>query len=132
LTGKEAIGISSAYIGQHPAVFSVSPIYLFTSGPQEAVLQVSLNEKFHGNLDQLKDSFRKKMKEIMPDVKLSFEPIELTDKILSQGSPTPIEVRIAGRNKKLNEKFARKIVGNSARLIICVTCKLPSLFNILR
>jgi len=51
------------------------------------------------------------MKESMPDVKLSFEPIELTDKILSQGSPTPIEVRIAGRNKKQNEEFARKIVG---------------------
>ena len=116
LTGKEAIGISSAYIGQHPAVFSVSPIYLFTSGPQEAVLQVSLTDKFQGNLDQLKDSFRKKMKESMPDVKLSFEPIELTDKILSQGSPTLIEVRIAGRNKKLNEEFAKKIVGKLSRI----------------
>src|SRR6267154_3808381 len=116
LTGKEAIGISSAYIGQHPSVFSVSPIYLFTSGPQEAVLQVSLNDKFHGNLDQLKDSFRKKMKDTMPDGKLSFEPIELTDKILSQGSPTPIEVRIAGRNKKLNEEFARKVVGKLSQI----------------
>ena len=35
----------------------------------------------------------------MPDVALSFEPIELTDKILSQGSPTPIEVRIENRIK---------------------------------
>jgi len=52
----------------------------------------------------------------MPDVKLSFEPIELTDKILSQGSPTPIEVRIAGRNKKLNEEFARKIVGKLSQI----------------
>src|SRR5258706_2850987 len=116
LTGKEAIGISSAYIGQHPSVFSVSPIYLFTSGPQEAVLQVSLNGNFHGNLDELKDSFRKRMKEIMPDVRLSFEPIELTDKILSQGSPTPIEVRIAGRNKKLNEEFAKKVVGKLSQI----------------
>jgi multidrug efflux pump subunit AcrB len=46
----------------------------------------------------------------MPDVKLSFEPIELTDKILSQGSPTPVEVRLSGRNKKLNEEYANKVI----------------------
>ena len=46
----------------------------------------------------------------MPDVRLSFEPIELTDKILSQGSPTPIEVRIAGKDKKLNEEYAYKVI----------------------
>ena len=46
----------------------------------------------------------------MPDLKLSFEPIELTDKILSQGSPTPIEVRISGKDKKLNEQYANKVI----------------------
>ncbi|MGN6493830.1 MAG: efflux RND transporter permease subunit, partial [Agriterribacter sp.] len=44
------------------------------------------------------------------DVKLSFEPIELTDKVLSQGSPTPVEVRIAGKSKKLNEEYANKLI----------------------
>ncbi len=43
-------------------------------------------------------------------MKLSFEPIELTDKILSQGSPTPIEVRMIGKNKKLNEEYADKVI----------------------
>ncbi len=42
ITGN-AISVSSAYIGQHPSEFSISPIYLFTNGPHEAVLQVSLN-----------------------------------------------------------------------------------------
>jgi multidrug efflux pump subunit AcrB len=46
----------------------------------------------------------------MPDLRLSFEPIELTDKILSQGSPTPIEVRVTGKNKKLNEEYAYKVI----------------------
>ena len=50
------------------------------------------------------------MKEALPDVKLSFEPIELTDKILSQGSPTPIEVNVTGKNKKLNEVYANKLI----------------------
>lgn len=108
--GEKNIGITSAMVGQHPGLFSISPIYLFMSGPQEAVLQVSLAEGAHENLEDLKERFRKKMHEQVPDLHLSFEPIELTDKILSQGSPTPIEVRLSGRNKKVNEQYAFKVV----------------------
>ena len=110
LVGKESISVTSAFIGQHPGQFSTSPIYLFMSGPQEAVLQVKLNEDYHENLDDLKERFRSKVKEALPDLSLSFEPIELTDKVLSQGSPTPIEVRILGKNKKMNEVYARKVI----------------------
>ncbi len=110
LVGKDNINITSAFVGAHPGQFSTSPIYLFMSGPQESVLQVSLNEDYKENLDDLKERFRKRMKEAMPDMLLSFEPIELTDKILSQGSPTPIEVRISGRSKKMNEASAEKVI----------------------
>src|SRR4030095_13682025 len=94
----------------HPGQFSTSPIYLFMSGPQEAVLQVSLKETYKEKLDNLKERFREKMKAAMPDTRISFEPIELTDKVLSQGSPTPIEVRITGKDKKINEQYAGKII----------------------
>ncbi|MBN9297652.1 MAG: efflux RND transporter permease subunit [Filimonas sp.] len=110
IVGKENISVTSAFVGAHPSQFSTSPIYLFMSGPQEGVLQVALKEDYKVNLDDLKEKFRNKMKEALPDVKLSFEPIELTDKILSQGSPTPIEVRIAGKNKKQNEEYANKVI----------------------
>ncbi|HEY9007197.1 MAG TPA: efflux RND transporter permease subunit [Ohtaekwangia sp.] len=109
MVGEDKIAISSAYIGQHPSLFSISPIYLFMPGPQDAVLQVSLRD-FEGNMDELKEKFREEMKHTLPDVRVSFEPIELTDKILSQGSPTPIEVRIAGRNKAQNEIYAKKVI----------------------
>ena len=110
LAGKENIGITSAFIGQHPGLFSSSPVYLFMAGPQEAVLQVQLKEDFKTNLEDLQDKFREKMKVALPNMKLSFEPIQLTDKILSQGSPTPIEVKIAGKNKALNEEYANKLI----------------------
>ncbi len=109
MVGKEHIAITSAYVGQHPSLFSVNPIYLFTAGPHEAVFQVSLKD-YHVNMDEFKDKVRERIKAILPDVKLSFEPIELTDKVLSQGSPTPVEVRIAGKNKKQNEEYANRIV----------------------
>ncbi|AEV97162.1 acriflavin resistance protein [Niastella koreensis] len=110
IVGKEHIAVTSAFIGQHPGLFSTSPIYLFMAGPHEAVLQVQLKEDYKADIDVLKEKIREKLSATMPDVKLSFEPIQLTDKILSQGSPTPIEVRIAGRNKKLNEVYANKVI----------------------
>lgn len=110
LVGKKNIDITSAFVGSHPPLFSTSPIYLFMSGPQEAVLQVQLSHEYKEDSDDLKERIRKRMSEVLPDVKLSFEPIELTDKVLSQGSPTPIEVRISGRNKKQNEAYAYLIM----------------------
>jgi multidrug efflux pump subunit AcrB len=110
LVGKENISITSAFVGQHPGLFSTSPIYLFMAGPHEAVLQVQLKEDYKTNLEELQDKFREKMKTALPDLKLSFEPIQLTDKILSQGSPTPIEVKVAGKNKLLNEEYANKLI----------------------
>lgn len=108
--GKENISITSAFVGQHPGQFSTSPIYLFMSGSHEAVLQVALKEDYKENLDEIKERFRKNMKESLPDFAISFEPIELTDKILSQGSPTPIEVKVSGKNKKMNVEYANKMV----------------------
>jgi len=110
LVGQKNITITSTMVGSHPSSFSTNPIYLFMAGPQEAVMQVQLAESYKVDLDELKDRIRAAMKKALPDVKLSFEPIELTDKILSQGSPTPIEVAFTGKNKKQNVIFADKLV----------------------
>ncbi|MGZ3872764.1 MAG: efflux RND transporter permease subunit [Mucilaginibacter sp.] len=110
LVGKQNIEITSTVVGTHPSSFSTNPIYLFMAGPQEAVIQASLVEGYKEDLDHLKERFRHAIKKALPDVKISFEPIELTDKILSQGSPTPIEVALSGKNKKQNVEYAYKVV----------------------
>lgn len=110
IIGKENVSITSAFVGLHPQLFSTAPIFLWMAGPHEAVLQVALKEGYKTDLDALKDKIRERARELDPHMQLSFEPIELTDKILSQGSPTPIEVRLSGRNKKLNEEYAQKVI----------------------
>ncbi|MDR6940743.1 efflux RND transporter permease subunit [Mucilaginibacter pocheonensis] len=110
IVGKNHIAITSTMVGTHPASFSTNPIYLFMAGPQEAVMQISLTEDYKVNLDDLKEKIRHAVAKQLPDVKLSFEPIELTDKILSQGSPTPIEIALSGKNKKQNEEYAYKVL----------------------
>ena len=116
IVGKENVSITSAYVGMHPQLFSVSPIFLWMAGPHEAALQIALKEGVKFDLDELKDKFREKAKSIDNKIKLSFEPIELTDKILSQGSPTPVEVRFTGRDKKLNESYAKKLVNELGKI----------------
>jgi len=115
MVGKEHISISSVYVGQHPSLFSVSPIYLYMAGPHEAVFQIALKD-YEADMDVFKDDYRKRLQKTLPDVKVSFEPIELTDKVLSQGSPTPIEIRIAGKNKKANEEYANKIIAKLTKI----------------
>ena len=110
IVGKENVSITSAYVGMHPQLFSVSPIFLWMAGPHEAVLQIDLKAGVKFDLDELKDKIRETAKRIDAKINLSFEPIELTDKILSQGSPTPVEVRLTGRDKKLNERYAEMLV----------------------
>ncbi|QNL49198.1 efflux RND transporter permease subunit [Olivibacter sp. SDN3] len=110
LVGPDNVSITSAYVGTHPSLFSTSPIYLWMAGPHESVIQVALEEHFHTDIDELKEQIRTALTKRMPEIKPSFEPIELTEKILSQGSPTPIEVRFSGRDKKLNEAYAHQLI----------------------
>ncbi|HWB92328.1 MAG TPA: efflux RND transporter permease subunit, partial [Puia sp.] len=110
LVGHDNIAVTSSIVGMHNQQYSTDPIYLFMAGPQESVLQASLKEGFKIDMDDLKERFRHAIARDMPWMKVSFEPIELTDKILSQGAPTPIEIKVSGKNKKINEEYAGKVI----------------------
>jgi multidrug efflux pump subunit AcrB len=104
------VAISSAYIGLIPSSYGTSNLYVFNTGTHEAVIQVKLNEAFRVNMDDLKETLRKNIKYYLPEARLSFEPIDLTEKIMSQGASTPIEVRVAGKDMKEIEGYAGKLV----------------------
>jgi multidrug efflux pump subunit AcrB len=110
MVGKQNITITSSVVGLHPSSFSTNPIYMFMAGPQEAVMQVQLAEGYHTDLEELEERFRNEIHKQMPGINLSFEPIELTNKILAQGSPTPIEVAITGKDKKADVIYSYKVM----------------------
>lgn len=105
------VAITSAFVGPVPTNFGSSNLYVFNSGTHEGILQVNLDEKYKVNIEDLKDAIRKKIAEKMPEMKVSFEPIDLTEKIMSQGASTPIEVRVAGRDIKQIGGYAERLVG---------------------
>ncbi len=103
------IAISSAYVGLVPSSFGSSNLYVFNSGTHEAVLQINLDEHYKVKMDDLKEKIRTVIKEKYPDVAISFEPIELTEKIMAQGAETPIEIRVAARNFSDITSYAQKL-----------------------
>lgn len=104
------VAISSAYVGLIPSSYGSSNLYVFNSGTHEAVMQINLEEGYEANLDELKDKLRNSIKTAYPEVKISFEPIELTEKIMAQGASTPIEVRVAGKNLEDIKTYAQQLV----------------------
>ena len=107
---ENAVSISSAYIGLHPAGTPINPIFLFTNGTHESVLQVSVNkEVYSGSMEELKEEIRKVVAEKHPEAQINFEPMELTEKIMGQGSMTPIEIKVGSPNLKLAAQHAKKI-----------------------
>jgi len=112
-TVNHHIAITSAYVGLVPSNFGTSNLYIFNSGTHESVIQINLSEDFKGKMDDLKESLRQSVAKNFPGVKISFEPIELTEKIMAQGASTPVEVRVSGKNmeqiKDYSEKLADKM-----------------------
>jgi len=102
--------VSSAYVGVVPTNYATTNLYVSTSGSNDAVIKVALNKEYHTNMQDFKERLRETVNEQLPDVTLSFEPADLTEKLMSQGAYTPIEVQVAGREMKQIEKYANTLV----------------------
>jgi len=104
------VAITSGYVGIVPSSFGSSNLYVFNTGTQEAVIQVELDENYKMNMDELKDALRKNIAKEIPELHITFEPIDMTEKIMSQGAATPIEVQVAGKDMQQIEGYANKVV----------------------
>ncbi|ANI90268.1 acriflavin resistance protein [Arachidicoccus ginsenosidimutans] len=115
-TVKGNLDISSAYVGIVPSSYGTSNLYVFNAGTNEGVVQLEINKDYKVNLDDLKDEIRKNVAKIYPKLNISFEPIELTEKIMAQGASNPIEVRVAGKNFDTIEHYATRLVNEMKQI----------------
>jgi multidrug efflux pump subunit AcrB len=107
---ENGIGITSAYVGPQPANSPINPIFLFTSASHEAVLQVSIDQSvYKASIEDLKEKVRIKIDEKFPELNINYEPMELTEKIMSQGGMTPIEIKVGAGQIKNAHAYAQKI-----------------------
>lgn len=115
-TVNHHVAVSSTYVGIIPSSYGSSNLYIFNTGTHEAVMQVTLDEDYVVNMDELKDALRKNILYAMPELRLSFEPIDMTEKIMSQGAATPIEIRVSGKDMEEIKKYAATLVTNMKKV----------------
>src|SRR4249920_3250519 len=104
---------SSAFMGLQPPSYPVNLIHLFTSGPGEAIIQVSLKPNTPRGED-LRERLRQSLQKELPGSTVSFEAADIVSQVMGFGSPTPVEVAVLGSNLQDNYAFAQKIRGHVA------------------
>jgi multidrug efflux pump subunit AcrB len=100
IIGEEApIATSMGLIGVHAPNYPVNLIHQWNSGPEEATLQIQLKEDgSRMPITELREKLRARFAQEFPGVSFSFEPADIVSRVMSLGSPTPIEVAVSGKD----------------------------------
>ena len=107
--GENNVDNSLAFVGQPPPDYAISNLFLWSSGPQEGVLQVAFKESAHISTAALKEKLRERFKNELPDISINFEAAGLVDEVLNAGTPTPIEVAVSGHDLSSDRAVAEKV-----------------------
>ena len=98
IIGEEApIATSMGLIGVHAPNYPVNLIHQWNSGPEEATLQIQLKPG-SPPIAALREKLRARLAAEFPAVLFSFEPADIVSRVMSLGSPTPIEVAVSGKD----------------------------------
>jgi multidrug efflux pump subunit AcrB len=109
--GADNVEITLSFIGVPPPNYPINTIYLWTSGPEEAVLQVQLKSDSGVRIADLQEHLRVSLPEEMPGVRFSFEPSDIVSRVMSFGAAKPIEVDISGPSLADDRAYAEKVRG---------------------
>ena len=106
--GSQNVEITSDYVGVQPSSYPVNLIHLFTSGPEEVLIQVQLRGA-HPKDELLREDLRAAFNREMPEMRLSFEAGDIISQVMSFGSPTPIQIDVQGVDLDQNYAYLSKI-----------------------
>jgi multidrug efflux pump subunit AcrB len=113
--GRGNVEISSDFIGLVPSSYPVDLIHLFTSGPQEAIIQVALKPDTPRG-EGLREKIREELRRQLPECHVSFEAADIVSQVMSFGSPTPIEIAVQGPSLADDYGYAQRIQSELAKL----------------
>jgi multidrug efflux pump subunit AcrB len=103
------VDISLGYAGTQGASYPINTVFLWTSGPQEAVINIALKPKANIDLDGFEENLRRTLPPKFPGCSFSFEPGDIVSQILSFGSPSPVQVAVAGPDFSATRAYAEAI-----------------------
>jgi multidrug efflux pump subunit AcrB len=128
---QSKVAISLGYVGLVASSYPINNIYLWTRGPEEAVLRIALKDGSGVRIEELKHRLRDELPRRLGDwlavklrseglpedkveerrrgLRLSFEPADIVNEVMSFGSPTPVEVAVSGPKFGDNRAYANKV-----------------------
>ena len=107
--GADNVALTMGLVGVHAANYPVNLIHLWNGGPEEAHLSIQLKSGAPIKIPAFKEKLRAVFAAELPDVRVSFEPSDIVSRVMSFGSPTPIEVAVSGPSLAVNKEHADKI-----------------------
>lgn len=108
--GQDKIEMSIGMVGVHNASFPVNLVHLWNGGPEEGWLAVQLKPDSGVKVDAFQEKLREVLKRDLPDVRLSFEPQDIVSRVMSFGSPTPLEIAVSGPSLPASREHAEKLL----------------------
>ncbi len=114
--GSDQVAITLGYVGTQPPAYPINTIFLWTSGPQEAVLRVALKPGSRVSLGNLEEHLRQTLPAMFPGSHFSFTAGDIVSQIMNFGAPTPIEVAVTGPNLQDDRVYAEKVRSELARI----------------
>ncbi len=108
--GKDKIKLTMGLVGVHAANYPVNLIHLWNGGPEEGWLAVQLQADSGVNVFALQEKLRAVLQQEMPYLRLSFEPSDITTRVMSFGATTPIEIAVGGADLVISKAHAEKIL----------------------
>src|ERR1700746_213914 len=85
--GSDNVEISLGFVGTQPPNYPINAIYLWSSGSEEAVMQVQLKPGAGIRIEDLKERLREKIHRALPGVRFSFEPSDIVSRVMRLGAP---------------------------------------------
>lgn len=107
--GAGNVGISLGYIGTQPASYPINTVFLWTGGPQEAVMNVALRPQAGIDVAAFQEKLRQLLPPKFPGCSFSFEPGDIVSQIMNLGAPTPVEVAVMGPDFAAARAYIEKL-----------------------
>jgi multidrug efflux pump subunit AcrB len=114
--GKDGVEITTTFVGVQPASYPINTIFLWTSGPHEAVMTVALKPQARSNSAAMREKLRAAFRKELPNTEVSFEAGDIVNQVMSAGSPTPVDVAVQGPSLADDRAHAAKVRAELAKL----------------
>ncbi len=108
--GPDKIEATIGMVGVHNSSFPVNLVHLWNGGPEEGWLAVQFKPGTGIRVEAFKEKLRGIFARDFPDVRFSFEPQDIVSRVMSFGSPTPVEIAISGSSLPISKAYADKII----------------------